>query len=328
MAYFRFETNLQNLYFDMLKYIGDTGIYEDISSNKGICHVFNSKGSTGADNILIIMGSADSKTASNTYKRMFVSLASDYIPGAAIGQIGSFVNLNSRYAPTDINFLKQIDGFAAVNYSVTPSVAINENTIMEVLLIVTSDYIQCCWWQKNMGPVSPLSNGFYVGLIDRLNPLDRKAQVLMPFYGATAGAGVDHSNSLRSNNPGICLILEDFTRISFNEARLAINAPKLLTAAYNAASDIIGYKGNGDNDSKLILFDIAVTSPALVDKYGLCGYLNGIKTFGFHAGYKNGDVIVDDNNKKYMYFKQFASGEANHFRTLQHCEDVYLLELR
>ena len=274
------------------------------------------------------MGSADSKTASNTYKRMFVSLASGYIPGASLGEIGAFVNLNSRYAPNDINFMKQLDGYAAINYSVTPSVAINENIPMEALLIITQDYIQCCWWQKSMGAISPLSNGFYAGLIDRLNPLDRKAQILMPFCAATAGAGVDHCNTLRTNNNGICLMLEDYTKMSFNEARLAINAPKLLTAAYNAASDIIGYKGNGDNNSKLMMFDIGVTSPALSDKYGLRGYLNGVKTFGFHAGYKNGDIIVDDNNKKYMYFKQFTGNDANHYRTLQHCEDVYLLELR
>jgi hypothetical protein len=328
MAYFRFETNLQNLYGDMIGHIEETGIWEDLSSNPAIARIFNSKGSTGADNINIVMAPNDYKSGSNTHKRMLISFASEYEPSDVLGEIGTFVNIYSRYAPSDINFLKYTDGYTAINYSVTPSVVANENTRMEVLLIVTQDYIQCCWWQKNMATASPLSNGFYVGLIDRLNPIDRRAIILMPFCAFTTAAGADHGSLLKTNNHGVVLMLEDFSKISANQAYLAINAPSLLHVGHTAAGDRIGYKGNGDNGGKLIMFDIAVTSPAVADKYGLRGYLNGIKTFGFHTGYKNGDIIVDDNGKKFMYFQVRQANDGNHYRTLIHCEDVYLFELR
>lgn len=336
MAYFRFTTTINNLYKDMFNLIESTNIYEDISIDKSKYHVMYSKGETGNDDIYIVLGANMNKypNSNSYYHKMFVTIASNYNIST-----GNFTNIVSRYASNskDTNFASYYDGCGSVYYSTTPNTVINVNTPLEVLLVVTKDYITCMWWSKISSIVC--NNGFFVGMIDRLNRLDKKAIVRMPFSYCTQsynnmGGWSEHTVNGCTNYHGYVLALADYKYSTYHFEWLGFTAPTFLYSSPYSSSMSFGTHASGDNNYLYTMFDIAVPTSSINStnnnyEKGIRGYLPGVKTFG-HAGlgYKNGDIITDKNGTQYMYYRLLGSFENYIYRALGHLADQYLIELR
>lgn len=301
MAYYQHDCTLGTVWEKICESIEASGLWTEHSSRKDRFRVYKSPGESGNEKLCVGIHDQSNRPFPTTHMAIHVNPMDDYTPGAD-GTYGTLLRDISDYDETHSYFCGYNDWTTKVYLSAYVSTTYEYEKVM-LTVVVTKDYITAVWYgQKGTDPTR--CGGFHYGIIDRVNPEDQKAINFIKLHYHNAG--------MFPASYGCGLIMNDWKATVDNPNRFiatyGVNCPSFINEPVSAG-DLFGYDSGGDTENSMPLYEVVVPSRSVGGVDGIRGYVKGFKlpVKDVSNRFVSGDIIEDQNGKKYMYFRQFVS---------------------
>jgi hypothetical protein len=319
MAYMQKTCTVENLWKEIVTFIESTGYWTETSSYKDHMKVYHSNGQDGCQNINFYIFDHSRRGFGTSHAAIHVGMFQSYTAGEK-DELGDFSYCTSNYPTTNSNFANYNDWKTKVYISQNVDEVIS-NKKLELTIVVTKNYINVFWF-PSFNQSTYLTGGFWVGKINTINQNDTKGISLIKYSCYTN----DYIN-----NHGLLQSFDDWTSGKTNVPAMkgilaAVNCPSRINEGMGSG-DLTGYGISEDAKVNLPLFDIVVPSVVVEGSEGIRGYIDGIKVPIKNCSSRliTGDIIIDNDNKKWMYCK---INRNDYYTFFTYINDNFFIELK